>query len=138
MFIHPSAFASFEGNQTQVRGTQPVIIPWASWGPKFTRFMLDESFGTGTSFGYNAAYKDNQLNFNTLGIARDLHRARNLVLQDPSSCPQAFFDQDTPTTVPAKQTFKDGIVTYLSYRWWGARSEGCIVVPLEDWVYFTK
>ncbi len=135
LYIHPSAFTSFLVDQTLVQDTRPVIIPWASWGPKLTRFMLSEGYET--SFGYNVAYKNNQLNFNTLDITRDLHRARSSTLQDPSSCPHTFFDEDTPTTVPADETFEEDILTYLPYRRWNAPSEGFVLPAENNWVYFS-
>ncbi len=136
LYIHPSAFTSFLADQTLVQGTQPVFIPWASWGPKLTRFMLSENYET--FFGYNVAYKNNQLSFNTLDIARDLHRARDSTQQDPLSCPHTFFGRDSPTTVPANETFKEDIVTCLPYRRWSAPSEDYLVIPVESWIYFTK
>ncbi len=136
LFVHPSAFTSFLMNQTRAQSTLPVLIPWTSWGPELTRFMVAGSLQT--FFGYNVAYTNNQLNFNLLDIARDLHRLRTSTQQDQSSCPQTFFDQDSPTTISANGSFKEDILTYLPYRWWGTPSEGSLVIPVEGWVYFTK
>lgn len=68
MFIHASAFTSSQSHQIRAQGVQPMIVPWASWGPKHTRFMPYTE--EGVSFGYNVGYEGNQLNFNQLDIAR--------------------------------------------------------------------
>lgn len=133
LYIHPSAFASFLDHKASVQDAQPLTIPWVSWGPKLTRFMRSDSYET--FFGYNVAFTNNQLNFNTLDIARDLQRTRSSIQQDQLSYPHIFFDQGSPTTIPATEIFKEDIVTYLPYRWWGAPTEEYISHPIENnWV----
>lgn len=138
MLIHTSTFTSSQVAQLRFRSAQPENIQWASWGPKFTRLMPYTE--EGVLFGYNIGYEGDQFNFNQLDIARDIHRAKTST-QDPrirSTYLESFFDQDTPTTIPADGTFREDILTYLPFRWWHAQSPGCRLIPAEDWVYFTK
>lgn len=140
LFIHASTFtsSSFPVNQNEALDTSPVIVTWASWGPQSTRFMsyTEEE----TSFGYNVGYAGTQLNFNSLDIARDLHRARSSTQepQDGSPCLRTIFGRDSPTTVLADGIFEEDIQTHLPFRCWGAQAPGCLVVPAEDWIYLVK
>lgn len=67
MFIHPSAFRSHAMTHVEIPGTSaplPEVIPWASWGPRFTR-LLDYETGE-MLYGYNVGYYGKQYNFNAL------------------------------------------------------------------------
>lgn len=138
MFIQASTFTSPQVAQTRARNTQPESIQWASWGPKSTRLM--PCTGMVVSFGCNVSCEGNQFNFNQLDIARDLHRAKTSS-QDPrnqSMYLETFLDQNTPTTAPAGEIFREDVSTYLPFRRWHARSPGSSVIPAEDWVYVKK
>ncbi len=136
MFIHPFAFDSLAISHLGVSGSLPKAIPWASWGPNSTRIL--DYVAVETCLGYNVGCEGNQLNFNTLDIARDLHRIRSPSQgpQELSSHPQKFFGRHSPTIIPANGIFQEDVTTYLPYRSWDVQIPGCQIIASEDWIHF--